>query len=216
MHEVSINEVAYALILTIYVLAVVYVGRLIYKYIRTRGKPHEVAVYYVRKYIHVFAGGVITILTPMVFTTPLLPLIVSIVLTLFLYLARRTGRLMWWFQVEDNAYEVNFTAVWGISIAILWIATGNPNVAILPAIFIAFGDAITGVVRNMLFERRTKHWAGNIAMATVSIPLGFFYAGHVGAIAGLIASAIERFEYPPLDDNVLVVVSTMVILLLAT
>jgi len=215
IHNVTFLEIAYALILTIYVVGVVYGGRLLYNYIRGKGKPHSVAVYYVRKYIHVLAGGVIAVITPFIFTTPLLPFLMALALTGFLYLMRKTGRLMWWFQVKDNAYEVNFTLAWGISLSVLWIATGNPNIAILPAIFIAFGDAITGIVRNALFGRRTKHWSGNVAMAIVSIPLGFFYAGPVGALAGLVASAVEILEFPPLDDNILVTMTTMIILLLA-
>ncbi|MEB3779979.1 MAG: dolichol kinase [Desulfurococcales archaeon] len=215
IHGITPQEVFYALILTGYVIIVVYGGRKLYSYVRGKGKSHEVAVYYTRKYIHVFAGGVIAVLTPFLFTTPLLPFLMALALTGFLYFMRKTGRLMWWFQIKENAYEVNFTIAWGVSLIILWMATGDPNIAVLPGIFIAFGDAVTGVVRNMLFEKRTKHWAGNIAMATVSVPLGFLYAGSIGAFAGLIASAIEKFEFPPLDDNILVAISTMIILLLA-
>jgi len=34
---------------------------------------------------------------------------------------------------------------------------GTPWRAVVPALFISFGDAITGVVRNAVFGRRTKH-----------------------------------------------------------
>jgi phytol kinase len=60
----------------------------------------------------------------------------------------------------------------------------------------AVGDSATGVVRNLLFKRRTKHWVGNIAMAAVSVPIGWYYLGVAGALAGLLASAVERFEFP--------------------
>ncbi|MEM4498438.1 MAG: hypothetical protein QW692_06400, partial [Nitrososphaerota archaeon] len=62
---------------------------------------------------------------------------------------------------------------------------------------------------------RTKSWWGNLAMAAVSIPMGAML-GVAGMIAGAIASIVEHFEYPPIDDNVTVPLTSFVILLLAT
>ena len=209
------RELAAAGVLGGYVLGVVYGSRLVYDTLRRRGAPHNVAVYYVRKVIHAAAGGVVALLVPEVFGGPLVPLIMALALGGFLAYHRLTGRLMRWFQVEENAYEVNFTIAWGVGLALLWLATGDPKLAVLPPLFIAFGDAVTGVVRNALFARRTKHWAGNVAMALVVVPLGYAYAGPLGALAGLVASVVERFEYPPVDDNVLIVVASAAVLLAA-
>ena len=210
------RELGYAAALSLYVLGVVYGSRLVYDTLRGRGAPHNVAVYYVRKLIHVAAGGVVALLVPEVFGGPLVPLIMALGLGGFLAYHRLTGRLMHWFQVEDNAYEVNFTVAWGAGLAILWVALGDPRLAILPPLFIAFGDAVTGVVRNALFSRRTKHWVGNVAMALVVVPLGYVYAGPLGALAGLVASAVERLEYPPIDDNVIIVAASAAVLLAAS
>jgi phytol kinase len=68
-------------------------------------------------------------------------------------------------------------------------------------------------VRNLLFKRRTKHWAGNIAMAAVSVPIGWYYLGVAGRWRGLLASAVEGFE-PPIDDNVIVPATLFLFLLL--
>ncbi|MCC6057057.1 MAG: dolichol kinase, partial [Desulfurococcaceae archaeon] len=119
-----------------------------------------------------------------------------------------------WFQTKDNAYEVNFCIAWGASILILWLALGDPWKAIVPALFISFGDAVTGVVRNAVFGKRTKHWLGNMAMACTVIPIGYMLTGIVGAIAGAIASAIERLEFGPIDDNILIALSSTTTLLL--
>ena len=212
----TMRELAIAGALGAYVLGVVYGTRLVYEVLRRRGLPHNVAVYYVRKVIHMAAGGVVALLTPVFFTSPLVPFAMALALGGFLYFARATGRLMYWFQTRDNAYEVNFTIAWGLGILLLWLATGDPRIAVLPALFIAFGDAVTGIIRNAVFAKRTKHWYGNIGMAIVSVPMGYAYAGLLGAIAALVASVVERFEFPPLDDNILIVLASTTVLLAGT
>ena len=203
MPEKPLEETLYAVVLAAYVLAVIYVTKHFYNIMRSWGLPHNVAVYYNRKIIHVAAGGVVAVLTPALFTSPIIPSVAAFAMAALLYAARRV-RLMEWFQTPDNMYEVNFNVAWGLSLLALWILLGDPWLAVLPALFISLGDAITGAVRNMLFARRTKHIAGNIAMALVVVPMGYAAAGDVGAIIGLIASLTERLELGPIDDNIIV------------
>ncbi|MEM4648668.1 MAG: hypothetical protein QXK09_01650, partial [Nitrososphaerota archaeon] len=144
------------------------------------------------------------------------PLSMALLLGVFTYMPHKIGRLMYWFQVEDNMYEVSFCIMWGVIIALGWlISGGNFWVGVVPVLFMAIGDSATGFVRNALFKRRTKSWWGNLAMAAVSIPMGAML-GVAGMIAGAIASIVEHFEYPPIDDNVTVPLTSFVILLLAT
>jgi len=206
------SDLAYAAVLTVYVLAIVFGSKPLYDYMISRGAPRNVAVYYIRKVIHVFAGGVVALATPYVFGSPVIPLLMGLAMAVFLVAARKLSPL-YWFQVEENAYEVNFTVAWGASISLLWIATGDPKLAIIPAVFISFGDAVTGVVRNALFKRRTKHWAGNVAMLAVTLPLGYALAGSLGVVAAVVASFIERYEFGPIDDNVLITVASTAIIL---
>jgi len=210
-----LREAALAAALGVYVLAVVYATRLVYERLRARGLPHNVAIYYNRKIIHMAAGGVAAILTPYIFTSPLTPLATALALGAFLWFHRARGRLLYWFQTPENHYEVNFTIAWGLGVFALWLATGDPKVAVVPALFIAFGDAVTGIIRNALFARRTKHWAGNLGMLAVTLPLGYAYAGEPGALAAVIASIVERYEFPPVDDNVLIVLASTAVLLAA-
>ncbi|MEM0262579.1 MAG: hypothetical protein QXN17_08020, partial [Nitrososphaerota archaeon] len=148
-------------------------------------------------------------------TTPLLPLAMALLLGLFTYIPHRTGRLMYWFQVENNMYEVSFSIMWGVVIALGWfIYNGNFWLGVLPVLFMSIGDAVTGLVRNTLFKKRTKSWWGNLAMATVSIPMGAVM-GVAGMIAGAVASFIEHFEYHPIDDNITVPLTSFIILVLA-
>ena len=206
-------EAGWAIALLAYVIAVVVGTKALYDIMRRHGLPHNVAVYYNRKAIHVLAGGVVALLVPLLFSEPWIPFVLALVLALLTYIPHRVGRLMYWFQTEDNMYEVNFCIMWGFSLLILWLLTGDPRVAVFPALLISFGDAVTGIVRNMLFGRRTKHWAGNIAMAALVVPLGFLWLGVWGALAGLIASIVERYEFPPVDDNTLIPLASLAILL---
>jgi dolichol kinase len=162
----------------------------------------------------VLAGGVVAVLVPF-FSSWVVPTAAALAIALFLYVPHKTGRLLWWFQDPGNMYEVSFAVMWALVVALSWGVLGDWRLGVVPALFMAVGDSATGVVRNLLFKRRTKHWAGNIAMAAVSVPIGWYYLGVVGALAGLLASAVERFEFPPIDDNVIVPATSFLFLLLA-
>jgi len=206
-------EAVYTVFLAVYVLAVVFATLPLYKFMVSRGVSENAAKYYNRKFIHMFAGGVVAVLVPHLYTSPLFPLLASIALALLLAVARRL-KPMYWFQTRDNAYEVNFVLAWGFSIFVLWHIFPDPFVAILPAVFISYGDAVTGIVRNVLFGHRTKHWAGNLAMAVVCLPIGYMYGGVWGLLAAIAAVTVERYEFGPIDDNVLIVlVSTLILAL---
>jgi phytol kinase len=208
-------DLARSIPLALMVLGVVYATKPFYHYMRGRGLPHNVAVYYNRKTIHAAGGGLVALLVPYIFREPLIPALMAFLLGGFLWYMRHSGRLMYWFQVPENSYEVNFTLAWGTSLLILWPLLGSARLAVIPALFIAFGDAVTGVVRNTLFARRTKHWAGNIAMLAVTAPLGYIYGSLPGLFAGIIASFVERYGFPPIDDNILIALSSLAVLLAA-
>ncbi len=215
MPKHPLREGLIALALGLYVLGVLGLTKVLYDIMRRRGLPHNVAVYYNRKVIHVLGGGLVALLVPFLFTSPTIPLILSIALAILCYIPHKTGKLLYWFQVPDNMYEVNFCIMWGLALLVLWLVLANPYLAIVPLTFMAFGDAATGVVRNLLFRRRTKHWIGNIAMFSVCAPVGLYYAGLAGLIAALASSIVERFEFNPIDDNVLITITATAILLIA-
>jgi dolichol kinase len=206
-------EAGIATVLFIYVMGVVVGTKYIYNYLRGRGLPHNVVVYYNRKVIHVFAGGVVALLVPIFFTSPIVPTIIAAILTLVTYLPHKRSKLMDWFQVEDNMFEVNFCVMWGVSIFVAWVLLGSPLYAVLPITFMAFGDAVTGFVRNLMYKRRTKSWWGNLAMFTVSAPIGYYFLGWLGLPIAAIASLIEHFEFKPIDDNVLISTVTLAYIL---
>ena len=87
----------------------------------------------------------------------------------------------------------------------------------VPVAFMAFGDGVTGIVRNAIYNRRTKAWIGNLAMALVTVPLGYAIFGYIGGLAGLVASIIEHYEIKPfIDDNLTVPLTSFLIIILGS
>lgn len=209
-----LQEGMIGIILFIYILCIVYGTRYTYQIFMKRNFPNNVAKYYNRKLIHIFAGGVSTLLFPILFTAVTIPLILVTLLAIITYLPHRMHKLFYWFQVEENMYEVNFIIAWGFAIGLSWIFTGNPIYGVVPAAFMSFGDAATGIVRNAVYKKRTKSWLGNIAMLAVCIPIGYYYAALAGVVAAVVASIVEHFEFGPIDDNVLITVASFVTLLI--
>ena len=208
------------LLITVVLLAWVvfvslFVSKKFYEYLRKRGVEDMVAVYYNRKVVHMLVGGVCGIIVYFVFTTPLFPLIMSMFIALSIYLPHKMGKLMYWFQTKENMFEVSFAIMWGIIITLGWfLSMGDFRFGILPILFMSFGDAITGIVRNVIYKRRTKSWWGNLAMAIFSIPTGAIL-GVAGMLAGAVASLVEHFEFKYVDDNITVPTFSFIILILA-
>lgn len=183
----------------------------VYEYLLKKGFEEKRAAYLNRKIVHISIGGIVSAIVPFVFNYPIVPSVAAWVLGFFLLYMRRAS-LMYWFQVKENAYEVNFAFAWGTAIFVLWSILGDPFLAMLPPMLVSFGDGVTGLVRNLLFKKRVKHWAGNLAMAAVMVPIGYIYAGPLGVVASLVASIVERYEFGIIDDNVLIVLASSLVI----
>ncbi len=215
--SVLIREGLITLVLFIWVMIVVGpLTKFLYQKMRARGMTHIKAVYYNRKVIHILAGGLVSVLVPFFYTTPLYPALLAVILAILTWLPRRRKQLMDWFQVEENNYEIHFIIMWGVIITLAWLIFHNWWYGVIPVAFMAFGDGVTGIVRNMLYNKRTKSWIGNIAMAAVVIPIGYIALGWIGALAGLLASIVEHFESNPIDDNITVPLVSFLTILIGT
>ena len=69
---------------------------------------------------------------------------------------------LWWMQTEQNMNDATFAFMLGISVFVLWHYLDDAWLAILPALFMAYGDGVTGIIRNKLFAKRTKSAWGNL------------------------------------------------------
>jgi phytol kinase len=215
-HVNPLLEGVIGVLMFLYILAIVLGTRYTYNIFMKHNLPKNVGVYYNRKIIHIFAAGVVTLLFPIFFTAVTIPLVLVALLALVIYIPHKMGKILYWFQVQENMYEFNFVIAWGLAIGLSWILFGNPIYGVIPAAFMSFGDAATGVVRNAIFKRRTKSWIGNIAMLAVCIPIGWVYAGLAGVVAGIVASIAEHFEFGPIDDNILITITSLATLLILT
>jgi dolichol kinase len=183
-----------------------------------RGMNRDDALYYNRKFVHIFAGGIVALFVPL-YSSPFFPLAAGFFLAAITYLSHEKGNKLYWFQNKKDLNDVTFCLMWGISIFVLWILLDSAWIAILPSLFMAFGDGITGIVRNSFFGERSKHYIGNVFMAITSIPLGYGigYLGDLamgGLLAGVVSSFIEHYEFGPIDDNILITISSSLVLLI--
>ncbi|MCW4020185.1 MAG: dolichol kinase [Candidatus Bathyarchaeota archaeon] len=213
---ISIEEIAATVLLFGWVIFVATVlTKSIYEWMRKRGTEHNVAVYYNRKILHILAGGFCAVVVPFVFKTAFFPFVMAMLLAAFIYTPHKIGKIMYWFQTEENKYEVSFCIMWGTIITLGWLFSGGEFwIGVLPALFMSVGDAVTGIVRNFLYKKRTKSWWGNLTMALFSMFVGAAL-GVGGILAGAAASIVEHFEFPPVDDNITVPSISFLILILA-
>ena len=180
-----------------------------------------VAVYYNRKVAHMVAGGIPLLLCPIVFTDPIWPLLGGLGGAAILYSTHLTNNRLWWMQTEENMNDATLALMLGLSVYALWHYSSEPWLAILPALYMAFGDGVTGIIRNKMFSKRTKSAWGNLGMAILCLPLGWYIGSIVtpaipvwGLISATSASYVERYEFGPIDDNVLIVLVASTVLLM--
>lgn len=216
-----VSEFSWLFILGAWAGLVVFAIKPFHSYLVNRGCENMVAVYYNRKVAHMLAGGVPIILCPIVFSNPIWPLIGGLGGAAILYAAHFTERRLWWMQTEQNMNDATFALMLGLSVFALWHYSDQPWLAILPSLYMAFGDGVTGIIRNKMFARRTKSAWGNLGMAILCIPLGWFVGKMVtpaipvwGVISAVVASIVERYEFGPIDDNILIVIASSIVLLI--
>ncbi|MEM2026010.1 MAG: dolichol kinase [Desulfurococcaceae archaeon] len=209
-----VSESLIPVVLFAYIVVVIMVTRKLFRYMRRLNLKENVAIYYNRKLIHILTGGIVAFLVPYLFTSPLIPTLFALALALILYFPYKKKSLLGWFQVSDNTYEVNFCVAWAASLFSVWLLTRNPFYAVVPPLFMSIGDGVTGIIRNTIYGKRTKSWLGNLGMLLVTLPIGLHYANIQGAVASVAATIVEHFELPPvLDDNVLIAITSSLILI---
>ncbi|BFI76160.1 phosphatidate cytidylyltransferase [Sulfurisphaera ohwakuensis] len=197
MPLLTLADILWGVILTIWVgIVTLYISKIISKY---------TSVYVARKAIHMLGGGVVAVVSPFVFTSPLVPIIASYTLMTYLIVRRIKDGIMGWFQEKDNYGEIFYTFSYGTLLLIMWVIDGNywstkdVFIPLLPILYMSFGDGVTGIIRNYVYKRRVKGFWGSVGMAIVCIPLGYYLFGLYGAISGIIATVVEAL--PLVDDN---------------
>ena len=196
-----LNDLILTIPLCLWVLFVIqFLSRWICSFAIKKGYPKDSATYFGRKVIHIFASGFAALLLPFFFKEPIVPFFIAIVFAIYTFLPHKKGKLFNWFQVKENIHEVNFCLMWGIVILIGWFFDKSFWLGVIPALFLSFGDGITGIVRNLKYKKRTKAWEGSLAMLICCSLIGGLKMGLPGILAAILATLVERTEI--VDDNI--------------
>ena len=187
-----------------------FLAKLVFKFALKKGYQKDSATYFGRKFIHIFASGLVAILIPFFFKEPFLPFLSAIILAIYTFLPHKRGKIFDWFQVKENIHEVNFCLMWGLSILIGWFFDKTFWLGVIPALFMSFGDGISGIVRNLKYKRRIKAWEGSLAMLFTCLLIGI-KMGWAGMISAIFATIFEKLEF--LDDNISIPAISFLVLL---
>jgi len=205
-----LNDFLITIPLFIWVLFVMkYISRWVFNFAIKKGYQPSSAAYFGRKIIHIFASGITALLVPFLFKEPFLPFLSALILAIYTYLPHRKKKIYQWFQLKTNVHEVNFSLMWGLSILIGWFFDKTFWLGVIPALFMSFGDGLSGVVRNLKYKRRIKAWEGSLAMFLICALIGS-KMGFVGILAALFATLVEKTEI--IDDNISVPIISFLIL----
>ncbi len=206
----TLNDLLVGAVLSVWVLLVVFK--------LSRWVASKTNKYIARKFIHFTTGGLVTLLIyatfllgDPIFSSPAVPVAAALALGLLTLIPHLEDSELGWFQVRNNFGEVWFCYTWALLYLLFWyVDITIPTVA---TFFMAYGDGVTGVVRNYVYRRWTKGFWGSVAMLLVSAPFGAWAAGLGGLASALIATAVEKL--PWIDDNLTVpLVSAAALLLL--
>ncbi|AKB14451.1 phytol kinase [Methanosarcina thermophila CHTI-55] len=183
-----------------------------YEFALKKGRSINSSMYFSRKVIHFLAGGLTAMLLPFIAHEPILPAATAFGLALMTYLPHKLNRRMYWFQDPENLYDVDFTLSWGLVVFFTWFIDRSFWLGVIPVLFMAYGDGITGIIRNLKYNKRTKAWEGTAGMLVLCVIIGA-KMGFAGIFAGIVCSFVERIEN--IDDNFTVPASGLLILLAA-
>lgn len=179
---------------------------------RSLGVPFYIS----RKVAH-FGAAVPLLLAPVFFQDLWFPLSLSLA-SLFLLAATHNYDLFPGFAKKGRWSEVAFPFSIALSLGLLWRA--DPWAAVVPGLWLALGDGITGLVRYVTLKREKKGWWGSLACFVVCAVIGAvlihpMWAGILGAATATIA---ERYcgdaegALLHLDDNLVMPIAGLAII----
>jgi hypothetical protein len=117
--------------------------------------PRVPAEYVGRKFVHIFGAGITAFTVPIYYEgSEWIVSVSAYILAIYIY-AWRHRTLLYWFQVEDNTYEVHFALAYG---------------------------SILLLVRAFNQRRRVKSWDGTAAMFLVCLVISGVLFGWYGFI----------------------------------
>lgn len=176
---------------------------------------------YLSRKIGHLGGGTALLLCSLLFESWVWPLILAVLFTALLFGARFIkGDLFR--GVGGTGRPIAFAEVWFpaasvVSIVVGWIWLRDRWLAILPTLFMAYGDAFTGLTRSVVYKREFKGNMGSVAMLGACLLLAwcFYQPLWVGVVGAVIATLAERFtpmSHGWFDDNWTIVLSSLLVM----
>lgn len=176
---------------------------------------------YLSRKIGHLGGGVGFLLCALLFDSWFWPLVLASGFTIMLFGARFIKADMFR-GVGGTGRPMAFAEVWFplvsvISIAVGWAWLDNRWLAILPTLYMSFGDAVTGLTRSVVYHREFKGNMGSVAMFVICILLAWilYEPFWIAAVGAVVATLIERFtpmSHGWIDDNWTIVISSLLVM----
>jgi dolichol kinase len=200
-----IREVAYAVLISGGVMVGFWLSNIAYD----RGVPHYIS----RKVGHIL-GGAAYLFSALLFNSPWIPLIMVSAFTVMLAVGRRgMARAFRGVGGAGRSRGVMSEVWFPLSAVILvllgWVWLGEPIITATCLLMMAWGDALTGIVRHQVYGRAVKGAAGSLAMFLVCILLAVAFVRPiwVGVIMAGIATVAEWLcgdvgKLKKIDDNI--------------
>jgi len=193
------------------VLVGFYLSNLMYDY--------QVPQYISRKIGH-GVGGMGYLFCILLFQKPWYPLVLSGGFTILLWGARFV-RPATFRGIGGSGRPHAFAEIWfplagTISLLVGWVWLGNPWLAVVPILYMAWGDMLTGLIRNRVYGREVKGDWGSLGMLVVCLMVGIFFNPYwiaaCGAVAGTLAERFTPISRGFWDDNWTIIVSSLVVM----
>ena len=196
--------------ITLIVMVGLYISNVLY--------DHNIPQYVSRKVGHVI-GGVGYILSVMWFPTPLFPLILSIGFTMLLLGARfirpSTFRGVGGSSRQNALAEIWFPLSGTVALLVGWVWLNNPMMALVPILYMAFGDAATGLIRATVYKKEVKGNWGSVGMLITCLAVGLMFTPYwIAAVGAVVATLAEKFSKAGkwLDDNYSIIASSLTVM----
>ena len=175
--------------------------------------------YLSRKIGHLI-GGVGYLLGVLMFSTPWYPLLLSGGFTLLLLGARllkpSTFRGVGGSSRAHALAEIWFPLSGTLALVVGWMWLGNPNLALVPILFMSFGDAVTGLIRARVYGKEVKGNWGSVGMLITCLLVGVLFTPYwIAAIGAVVATLAEKYSGLSrtwVDDNWSIVVFSLLVM----
>lgn len=204
-----LSELPYAILIAGAVIVGLYLSNVFFDY----GVPNYIS----RKCGH-GVGGLGYLLSVFLFSSPWWPLIISGGFVILLGGARfvkpKTFRGVGGSARQAAYAEVWFPALGTVSLAIGWAWLGNPWLAVVPILFMSWGNMVTGIIRSRVYGREVKGNWGSVGMIIVCLVVAYLFTPYwIGLCGAVVATLTERFT--PLsrkwmDDNYTIIAASLV------